>query len=79
MSSIYFQSLIFLFLYQNERISPIYPEVNIMMKTLGGSKVDFSKAQKYFLLGSIAQHPLHGDTLRNFLGMLEAWRLVFHG
>lgn len=44
------------------------------MKTLGGSKVDFSKAQKYFLFGSVAQHPRHGDVLRNFLGVLEAWR-----
>lgn len=66
-------------LYQNWRISPIYAEVNIMMKTLDGSKVDFSKVQKYFLLGSVAQCLLQSDTLRNFLGMLEAWRLIFHG
>jgi hypothetical protein len=35
-------------LYQNWRIQPIYPEVNIMMKTLGSSKVDLGKCRSIF-------------------------------
>ena len=68
----------FCFVSESENLAYL-PRSKYYDENMGRLKSRLRKVQKYFVSVSIAQQPLHGNKLRHFSGMLEEWRLMFHG
>lgn len=68
----------FCFVSESENLAYL-PRSKYYDENIGRLKSRLSKAQKDFFLSVSCTTALHDNKLINLFGMLEAWKLIFHG
>lgn len=68
----------FCFVSESENLAYL-PRSKYYDENIGRLKSRLSKVQKDFFLSVNCTTALHGNKLINLFGMLEAWKLIFHG